>query len=59
MLRLFFLTSGSLHNNKIKFWYQQRGGYNHLDDVGIDFAVYEADIVKKLETVNVFELEPG
>ena len=59
MLRLYFLTSGSLHSHKIKFWYQQRGGYTNLDDVGIDFALYECDIVKKLESVNVFELEPG
>jgi bromodomain adjacent to zinc finger domain protein 1A len=59
MLRLYFLTSGSLNNQKIKFWYQQRGGYTNLDDIGIDFAIYENDIVKKLENVNVFELEPG
>ena len=59
MLRLYFLTSGSLNNQKIKFWYQQRGGYTNLDDIGIDFALYESDIVKKLENVNVFELEPG
>ena len=59
MLRLYFLTSGSLSNQKIKFWYQQRGGYTNLDDVGIDFAFYEHEIVKKLENINVFELEPG
>ncbi len=33
MLRLYFLTCGSDHYSKVKFWYQQRGGYTRMDEV--------------------------
>jgi hypothetical protein len=59
MLRLYFVTSGSSHNNKTKFWYQQRGGYTRMDETGIDFAINHKQILRKLETMNVYELEPG
>lgn len=59
MLRLYFLTSGCRHSSKIKFWYQQRGGYTRMDESGIDFGLREKTILKKLEETNVFELEPG
>ena len=58
MLRLYFLTSGSSHPSKTKFWYQQRGGYTRMDEMGIDFSLNEKHILKKLETMNVYELEP-
>jgi bromodomain adjacent to zinc finger domain protein 1A len=58
MLRLYFLTSASSHHSKTKFWYQQRGGYTRMDETGIDFVLNESDILKKLETQNVYELEP-
>ncbi|CAF0741721.1 unnamed protein product [Brachionus calyciflorus] len=58
MLRLYFLTSGCNHLSKIKFWYQQRGGYSRMDENGIDFGLNEKAILKKLEIMNVFELEP-
>ena len=58
MLRLYFITSASPHHSKIKFWFQQRGGYTRMDEVGIDFALNEKLILKKLENVTVFELEP-
>jgi len=58
MLRLYFLTSGSSHHSKTKFWYQQRGGYTRMDEMGIDFSLNEKHILKKLETMNVYELEP-
>lgn len=59
MLRLYFLTSGCKHTSRIKFWYQQRGGYTRMDETGIDFGLREKNILKKLEETNVFELEPG
>lgn len=59
MLRLYFITSGASHDSKIKYWYQQRGGYTHMDECGIDFALNEKHILKKLETMNVYELEPS
>jgi len=58
MLRLYFLTSGSSHNLKNKFWYQQRGGYTRMDELGIDFSLNEKHILKNLETMNVYELDP-
>lgn len=58
MLRLYFLTSGSTHHSKTKFWYQQRGGYTRMDEIGIDFSLNEKSILKKLETMNVYELDP-
>lgn len=59
MLRLYFVTSGSAHHTKTKFWYQQRGGYTNMDETGIDFALNEKEILKKLEYMNVYELEPN
>jgi bromodomain adjacent to zinc finger domain protein 1A len=59
MLRLYFVTSGAEHLSKTKFWFQQRGGYTRMDECGIDFALNEKEILKKLEVMNVFELEPG
>ena len=59
MLRLYFLTSGSTHHSKTKFWYQQRGGYTRMDEAGIDFALNEPHIVDKLGRMSVYELEPG
>ena len=59
MLRLYFITSGSLHTTKVKYWYQQRGGYTHMDECGIDFVLNERHILKKLEYMNVYELEPN
>lgn len=47
-----------MHNSKTKYWYQQRGGYTYMDETGIDFALNEKQILKKLETMNVYELEP-
>jgi len=58
MLRLYFATSGSAHDFKTKFWYQQRGGYTRMDEVGIDFSLNESQILKKLEITLVYELEP-
>lgn len=58
MLRLYFITSGAEHMSKVKFWYQQRGGYTHMDEIGIDFALNEKSILKKLESTLVYELEP-
>jgi hypothetical protein len=59
MLRLYFVTSGAEHVSKTKFWFQQRGGYTRMDEAGIDFGLNEKHVIKKLETMNVFELEPG
>lgn len=59
MLRLYFMTSGALHTSKIKYWYQQRGGYTHMDECGIDFVLNERRILDKLATTNVYELEPA
>lgn len=59
MLRLYFLTCAASNMHKIKFWYQQRGGYTRMDESGIDFALHEKAILKKLEVMNVFELEPS
>ena len=58
MLRLYFITSASPHHSKIKFWFQQRGGYTRMDEIGIDFILKEKHIIKKLEIYNVYELEP-
>lgn len=58
MLRLYFMTSGTTHTNKIKYWYQQRGGYTHMDECGIDFVLNDKHILNKLERASVFELEP-
>ena len=58
MLRLYFLTSGAEHASKSKFWFQQRGGYTRMDEAGVDFGLSEKHILSKLETKNVFELEP-
>lgn len=58
MIRLYFLTSGSSHHLKTKFWYQQRGGYTRMDEIGIDFSLNEKNILKKLEIMSVYELEP-
>ncbi len=57
MLRLYFLTSGSDQYSKIKFWYQQRGGYTRMDEVGIEFALNERAVLKRMESLLVFELE--
>ncbi len=59
MLRLYFLTSGAQCTQKIKFWYQQRGGYTKYDESGIDFTLNESTIITRLESTNVYELEPG
>ena len=59
MLRLYFITSASPHNSKIKFWFQQRGGYTRMDEIGIDFVLNEKRIIQKLERFNVFDLEPS
>lgn len=56
MLRLYFLTAGSEHHSKAKFWYQQRGGYTRMDEIGLDFALNEKSILKKLEKTLVYEL---
>lgn len=58
MLRLYFMTAGTTHTNKIKYWYQQRGGYTHMDECGIDFVLNDKHILTKLERASVFELEP-
>jgi hypothetical protein len=58
MLRLYFLTSGSKYNAKMKYWYHQRGGFTVADDIGVEFSMYESVILSKLESNNVFELEP-
>lgn len=59
MLRLYFMTSGAVHTSKVKYWYQQRGGYTHMDECGIDFVLNERRILDKLERMNVYELEPS
>lgn len=59
MLRLYFISSGALHASKTKYWYQQRGGYTHMDECGIDFVLHERHILDKLERMNVYELEPS
>jgi bromodomain adjacent to zinc finger domain protein 1A len=57
MLRLYFITSASPHHSKIKFWFQQRGGYTRMDEIGIDFVLNEKHIIQKLEIYSVYELE--
>ncbi len=60
MLRLYFLTSGSKYNAKMRHWLiQQRGGFTVADDIGVEFSLYESAILNKLESNSVYELEPG
>jgi bromodomain adjacent to zinc finger domain protein 1A len=59
MLRLYFLTSGSKYSAKMRYWYQQRGGFTVADDVGVEFSLCESVILNKLVSNNIYELEPG
>ncbi|CAG0890058.1 unnamed protein product [Cyprideis torosa] len=60
ILRLHIMSSGAQHSENSKIWmYQQRGGYTNHDDPGLQFRMEEPEIIQKLSSGCVYELEPG
>ncbi|BET01786.1 ATP-dependent chromatin assembly factor large subunit [Nesidiocoris tenuis] len=61
MLRLHLLMSGALHQgSKTNKWrYQARGGYFSSDDPGLHLRMNHPDLIEKLASQSVFDLEMG
>ena len=60
VLRLHFLSAGAnVSDRNSKFRYQQRGGYNSMDDAGMELRRTEPDIMKALTKQNIFDMTPG
>lgn len=59
VLRLHLMSSGARANSKnARFRYQQRGGYYSLDDPGLELRKQDPQLLKKLQTGNIFDLSP-
>uniref|UniRef100_A0A0K8T8G0 Bromodomain adjacent to zinc finger domain protein 1A n=2 Tax=Lygus hesperus TaxID=30085 RepID=A0A0K8T8G0_LYGHE len=61
MVRLHLLTSGSMSDKskEAKWRYQARGGYCNSDDPGIQLRIDHPEIIEKLGSQSIFELETG
>lgn len=59
VLRLHLMSSGARANSKnARFRYQQRGGYTSLDDPGLELRKQQPGLLRKLNSNNVFDLQP-
>lgn len=60
LVRLHLLGSGFERlQETARFDYQQRGGYDSVDDPALDFRCRDMTILKMLAETSIFNLSPG
>ncbi|ESO96438.1 hypothetical protein LOTGIDRAFT_159848 [Lottia gigantea] len=59
ILRLHLMSAGCKTTiRNARFRYQQRGGYTSQDDAGLDFKITDMNLLKSLNSKNVYDLQP-